>query len=199
MKSLTLCAAFLITGLVPALSQTQQNQPNRPPARPAQHAPAAQQQQPAPQEQQAPPRPVRTETLNFDNWSVNCAEFENPRATRCSATLRVVQQPSNQVIFAWTISVAADKKLTSALVTPTGVQILPGIDLALGKAKPRKVAYTSCTQQQCAGTLVIDEAIVREASQAESADATIQSVDGRSIKFTFPVKGVDRAVAQLRK
>jgi hypothetical protein len=42
-------------------------------------------------------------------------------------------------------------------------------------------------------------AIVKEAAASGQAEATIQAVDGRSIKFTFPVKGVDRAVAHLRK
>lgn len=194
MNRLALYAAFLLAGIVPVAAQTP---PTRPPARPAQQqTPAA--QHPA-QEQQAPPRPVRTETFNFDNWTVSCAEFEAPQPRRCAATLRVVQEQSKQVIFAWTISVAGDKKLTGALVTPTGVQILPGIDLTLGKAKPRKVAYTSCTPQQCAGILPVDEAIVRDAGQSDNAEATIQMVDGRSIKFTFPVKGIDKAVAQLRK
>lgn len=190
MRRLIICAAAVALAGASALAQTQKPQPARQQAqKPAAQQPAAEQ----------PQRPTRTETRAFDNWSVNCAEFEKPRATRCSASLQVVQQQTKQVIFGWTISMADDKKLVGALVTPTGVLIDPGIELKLGKAKARKVGYTSCMQRQCAGTIAVDEALVREATQADGAEATIQAVDGRTIRFTFPVKGIDRAVAQLRR
>lgn len=178
----------------PQGNRTQTQQPATPPAaaQPKEQAePAA---QPA-----AEPRPIRTETRNFDSWSVSCAEFENPKTTRCAATLQVVPQDIKQVVFAWTIAVGDDKKLVSSLITPTGVQLTPGIELKLGKANARKVAFTSCTPRQCAGSIQVDESLVKDATQAGAAEAAIQMVDGRTIRFNFPVKGLDAAVAQLRK
>jgi invasion protein IalB len=165
----------------------------------AAHAQQRQQQQQQQQQQQAPAAPQRTEILSFDNWSVTCAEFEGAKRPSCNATLRVTQGKSRQVVFAWTIATAGNAKLSSALVTPTGVRVDQGIEIRFGKGKPRKVGYTTCDAQRCTGALTMDEAIVKEAAASGQAEATIQAVDGRSIKFTFPVKGVDRAVAHLRK
>lgn len=196
----------LLCGVAFAQTQNQQRPPQSNRTQ-AQQPAAAQKPAATPPKDEAQPatqpaaeqRPVRTETRNFDSWSVSCAEFENPATTRCAATLQVVPQDSKQVVFAWTIAVGDDKKLVSSLITPTGVQLMPGIELKLGKANARKVAYTSCTPRQCAGAIQVDELLVKDATQAGAAEAAIQMVDGRTIRFNFPVKGLDAAVAQLRK
>lgn len=160
-------------------------------------APAPRGDEATPTQQQ--PKPVRSEIRHFDNWSLRCVEYEKPKETRCSASLTVAQQKSKQIVFAWNVALADEKKLVGTLVTPTGVLIEHGIELKLGKARTHKIPFMSCTPNQCAGTMAMDEAIVREATRAEKAEATIRSIDGRTIRFAFPVKGFERAVAQLRK
>lgn len=190
-----ICLLIVLGSCTGAWAQQQPRQP----ARPAQNAPAQQQEAPQPPQPSEGQRPVRTETRTFDYWSVNCAEFENPKTTRCAATLQVVQQKTNQVIFAWTIAAGDDRKLVGSIVTPSGVLITPGIEMKLGKANVRRVGFTSCAPNQCVGTVAIDDAIAREGAQAETAEATVRSLDGRAVTFTFPMKGMDRAVAQLRQ
>jgi invasion protein IalB len=192
MRRTVLCLS--LASIAAGQAYAQQRQPARPAPQPTQAQQQQQQQQPA-----EPQRPTRTETRSFDNWSVSCAEFEKPQTTRCSATLQVVPEKSNQVVFAWTIAFGDDKRLTGTLITPTGVQIAPGVELKLGKAGVRKVAFSACTPRQCVGVFPVDESLVKETMQTENAEAIIQAVDGRTIRFTFPIKGIDRAVAQLRR
>jgi invasion protein IalB len=151
-----------------------------------------------------PPQPVRTEILAFENWTVTCREFAAGGPPRtCQAVLQVVQQQQQeggppQVLLAWILSREGQGAVTSTLQTPTGVVIAPGVELALGKAAARKLAYTAC-EARCAAVFAFDDAFAKEAAAAESAQAAIAATNGKTIRFTFPVTGFDRAWAALRK
>lgn len=163
---------------------------------PAQSAQAT----PQPAAPAQPPAPTRTEIQNFDNWSVTCNEFAEPaKRTVCSASLQVVQGQSRQVVFVWSVGVTPDKKIAGAIVTPTGVILASGIQLKLGNGGVRKVSYATCEPARCTASVAMDDAFIKEAGVAASAEATIQAVDGRNIKFSFPMKGLDKAVAALRR
>jgi hypothetical protein len=43
----------------------------------------------------------------------------------------------------------------------------------------------------------MDSKFVREATAAESADAVIYAINGNAVKFSFPLKGFDKAYAAL--
>lgn len=147
----------------------------------------------------APAAPTRTEILNFDNWSVTCREYAGKDKRKvCGAQLRVAQGASRRIVFVWSVG-ATGKGLEGALVTPTGVSIEPGVTLKLGAAEPRRIGYSACEPSRCVARIEVTEAVVKEAAKAETAEATIQTTDGRTIKFSFPVKGLEKAVAVLRR
>jgi invasion protein IalB len=128
-----------------ALAQPASPQPSRTaPARPAPQAqaapPAPAAVAPAAPAQPAAPQPIRTEIVVHDGWTATCRDFADKKRT-CTATLQVVQQQNNQVIFNWILGKNADNKLLSVLQTPTGVSIAPGVEVKLARGNPRKAAY----------------------------------------------------------
>jgi invasion protein IalB len=162
---------------------------------------------PAPQPQQtqsqppAPVQPVRTEILNFDNWSVTCRDFaEGKRTHICFALLQIAQQNNNQnqVIFSWTIGLDEDNHQVMTLQTPTGVALAPGIELKLAKGI-KTIAYTSCETGHCLATSAVDAGLVRELSASAEIQAIIHSSDGREVTVNIPMKGFEKAYAALPK
>jgi invasion protein IalB len=165
----------------------------RPPA-PAPEAPAAQGQTTPP-----PPAPQRTEITRFDNWVVTCNDFtEGPKKRVCSAQINVQQQGTNQVIMTWSVFVNDAKQFVTALLTPTGIMIAPGVDLQPEKGAKRKINYESCDNGRCTAAVTMDAAMIREVSAASSAQVSITAINGNTVQFNIPIKGFDKAYAHLR-
>ncbi len=196
------------------MAQTQTQKPAaRPAARPGS---TAQQRQPAPQAQPGaqaqppqqgqpaqsppPPTPTRTEIVRFDHWTVTCAEFaEGPRKRVCSAQLQVTQQNTTNVVLAWTIGLNPENQPVNVINTPTGVSIAPGVELRLGKAAVRKLPFVSCEQQRCTATMPLDSTLVRDINAVQTADVVVYAPNGSGVKFNFPLKGFDKAYAELAR
>jgi invasion protein IalB len=208
--ALTLVLLALLTATAGAQPSTQ---PTARPAAPAPRAPAA----PAPKGEaaqppgaaaQAPPTaaaqaqqvPARTEILRFDNWIVTCNEFaEGPHTRTCSALLQILQQDTNQTVFAWTIAVDNSKQMVTILQTPTGVAIPPGVELRMGKTPTRKVPFATCDPGRCVATMPMDAGLLREIVTTPTAEAVIQGSQGNTVQFTIQMKGLDKALAALSK
>src|SRR6516164_1552015 len=93
-----------------------------PPARPAPKPTPA----PAPA-QAAPSGPIRTETINYDNWTVTCRDTADGKSKKvCVATMpmRVQQQNQQVTLGAWLI-----------------LQNAKGVELKLGNGRSYKLSY----------------------------------------------------------
>jgi invasion protein IalB len=163
-------------------------------------APAANPTQQAAATPAAPPIPTRTEILNFDGWTVTCSEFaDGPRTKRCSALLQILQQNTGQVVFTWSVGLDERKQLIAVMQTPTGVAILPGVELRIGKSQPQKIPFASCEPNRCIATMSVDGNLLREMTTAATAEAVIQAAQGNIVQFNIQLKGFDRAYAALTR
>ena len=177
--------------------------PRSPAPKPApQQSQAQQQQTPA-----APSVPVRTETTNYDDWTVTCREAVDGKSKRqCSATLPMVVQQQNQraVVGAWIIARNNEGALVSVLQTPqidVGVLLAKGVQFKLDDGKPRQLAFVDCNPQRCEATMPMDDATVREATADANGTAAITfwKADGGEFTLNLPsIKGIDKALAALR-
>jgi invasion protein IalB len=174
--------------LVAALSAPAHSQTRKP-------APANTQAQPA----AASDGPVRTERTVFDSWVATCQEVVgDPKSKRCSAVLSIVEEQSQRVAFLWTIGKNAAGAPTAVFTTPTGINLLNGLDLQIGKGKPRKLAFAACDANSCEAVMPLDESVLRDARASEDASATITMKDGRTVRFSIINKGFERAFAAVR-
>jgi invasion protein IalB len=141
---------------------------------------------------------ARTETIVYDSWTVTCRDtVDKSSKKRCSASFQVIEQKQRQVLLTWIIGRTDSGVLMTLMQTPTGVQIQQGVDLKLGEGAVRKLNYVACLPQRCEASINMDEALIKEASSAGNAVATIYSTDGRNINFNMPIKGIDKALAAL--
>lgn len=167
---------------------------------PAAPAPKAEPPAAAAQAPPAQPMPTRTEIQHFESWTVTCNEFTEGSHTRsCAAVLQILQQDTNQTVFAWTIGMDNAKQMVTILQTPTGVAIAPGVELRVGKSAARKISFASCDPGRCIATIPMDAALVRELTAAPTVEAVIQGSQGNTVQFTIQMKGFDKAIAALSK
>lgn len=156
----------------------------------------------------------RSETDHFDNWVVKCDEFADaPKKRACSARLEAEQSGNTRIILIWTMYINDAKHLIGVLQTLTGVMIAPGVEVELGRDKskysgndkakekessPRRFVYESCDPTRCFATLSLDSAFIRDAIAAPTATVIIRAINGSTVRISFPIKGFDKAYAQLR-
>lgn len=154
---------------------------------------------PQPQVQTPPPAtPQRTEILRFENWIVTCDYFnDGARKQACVARMQVQQSGTNQILLAWTIAASDSKQFVSEMQTPTGVAIAPGVEIELDKKAKRKLAFESCEAGHCIAKSAMDNAFIQDLSAAQSAQIAIHATNGQTLQFDIPVKGFDKAYAQL--
>jgi invasion protein IalB len=175
-----------------------QTQPARPAPKPT---PA-----PAPV-QAAPSGPTRTETINYDNWTITCRDTADGKSKKvCVATMPMRVQQQNQLVTlgAWSILHNREGLLVSVVQTTQidiGVLIAKGVELKLGNGKSYKLSYVDCNPKFCESTLAMDEAVIREvvAGANDRASVTLWKTDGTEASITFnSIKGIDKAIAAVR-
>jgi invasion protein IalB len=168
------------------------------------------QQAPAPP-QAAPSQPTRVETTVYDAWVVTCREAGSAKKT-CMGMLRVMTQDRKQTLLAWQLSINDQGRwVTSVRVPPGlatkkdnrqvggGIALQSGLEIKFGNGQPRKLAYTSCHPQVCVAEALVDDAFIRDATNNATATITVHTVAGGGVPFELSIKGVDKAVASLRK
>ena len=178
-----------------------------PPAQPA-PKPLAPKATPAPAPAQAAPSgPIRTETINYDNWTVTCRDTADGKSKKvCVATMsmRVQQQNQQVTLGAWLILHNREGLLVSLVQTTQidiGVLIAKGVELKLGNGRSYKLSYVDCSPKLCESTLAMDEVVIKElvAGANDRVSVTLWKTDGAEASITLAsIKGVDKAIAAVR-
>jgi invasion protein IalB len=143
---------------------------------------------------------VRVETTRHGGWALTCQDFTEPKPRRtCQGLIQVGQPNTNQVLFTWLMARGDDGRIVNTLQTLPGVSIPQGISFRVGKGTARPVPFATCEPTHCTGTFVADDAFLREAETAETAEALVVGSNGRGVQFKIDAKGVERIVAALRR
>jgi invasion protein IalB len=149
----------------------------------------------------APAPPQRTETINYDSWTLTCQQpLDKSTKMKCVGSLKVLdQQPPHRLLMSWLVGRASNGALQSVIATPTGVQIQSGVALKLGAQPPRKLTFVSCGPDECAASIDMDAAMIQDAVASGNAVVTVRTIDGRDVTFNFPIKGFDKIIPSIEK
>lgn len=157
---------------------------------------------PAASAQQAPAAstaPVRTETVVFDNWVVTCRDrLEKGSKKSCVATLKVTESKSKKIVLLWQIGQNAAGVPTYLVRAPLGVRLKDGVQITIGKGKPRKIDFVSCGTNGCAATAPFEDAFGKELASAKEAVASFVLANGQTVNVTLPIAGIDKALPALK-
>ncbi len=140
---------------------------------------------------------VHTQQMTEGLWTVTCRQTgSQPKS--CSAILRVLQDPNQQLVLLWQIDRAADGTIQTIMQTPTGVLVQKGVDLKIGDDIVARLDYFACVPQNCEASGKIDEALGKKLAIATEVTVTVHARDGRDVHFRFSVKGLDKALEAVR-
>jgi invasion protein IalB len=157
--------------------------------------------------QTAPTGPIRTETINYDNWTVTCRDTADGKSKKvCVATMPMHVQQQNQLVTLgiWSILHNREGLLVSVVQTTQidiGVLIAKGVELKLANGRSYKLPYVDCNPKLCESTLAMDEAVIKEvvAGANDRASVTLWKTDGMEASITLnSFKGIDKAIAAVR-
>lgn len=135
----------------------------------------------------------------YGSWQVRCREPAPKEGAACSAVLQIAEKASGRVLFAWAVADMGKNGLMSVFETPTGVQIQSGLDVKVGDAPVRHVAFAACLPRRCTGQLQMDEALIKQMSAGVKSSVTIVAANGRGIEFGMSTVGFDKALAAISK
>jgi invasion protein IalB len=190
--------ALLLTGaLAQAQSATKTPKPPPKPADAAGASPPAAGAAPA----AAAPKIQRTEVINAGNWTVTCAQTDQPNTKpRCSATLKITQEANNaqRVVFTWLMG-TQDGKPLSVVSIPPGILISPGVVVKVGAKEGAKYSYSLCQPDHCEAIVPLDEALQKELAGSPTAEVSVVAVNGSTVKFTVNLAGFEQAFAEVTK
>lgn len=116
---------------------------------------------------------VRAIVDTYGNWRVTCQEFAaRPGKQQCSAALRILHNKTKRTLFTWIIfNDPKSKAVMSAIQTPTGIRLKPGVTLNFAKGTTRKFTFTSCEPRRCTALFPLGTALRREINRAVTAKA----------------------------
>jgi invasion protein IalB len=145
-----------------------------------------------------------TTVATYGSWQVRCQNSKDGKdgkagAKSCAAVLELIDNKTKRTVMAWIVGPDGKGALQTVFQVPTGVMVSSGLDLKLGAAAARHIAYLICLPQQCTAAAPMDNAFVKDALAAQKADVVLYSWDGKNLDFGIPVTGLDKAVAALRK
>jgi invasion protein IalB len=149
----------------------------------------------------AAPKIQRTEVINAGNWTVTCAQTDQPNAKpRCSATLKITQDANNaqRVVFTWLMGIQ-DGKALSVVSIPPGILISPGVVIKVGAKEGVKFSYSLCQPDHCEAIVPLDEALQKELASSPTAEVSVVAVTGSTVKFTVNLAGFEQALAEVTK
>lgn len=143
--------------------------------------------------------PRRTETIQYESWTVICQDTLDKSSKRsCAAINRVVEPKTNRVAFVWRMNIDEQGRLIARMQTPTSVRIQRGVEVKLGAADSRRFMFTLCDPRSCLAEAVVEDALLKEALGAPEGIAMVTLSDGRGLQFKWSMKGFDKAMTTLR-
>jgi invasion protein IalB len=130
----------------------------------------------------------------------------------CLASLRVVNQ-NKRTLMNWQIGFNPEGRLVTAVHVPSAlairqdnkpvggaIRVAEGVELKFGNGPVHRLSFATCGPQQCVAEGAIDDAFVKEAVANVGGKANITvHTGGGAIPFDVPIKGIDKAIASIRK
>ncbi len=148
---------------------------------------------------------MRTETINYDSWIVNCSSPVAGGEKKCAATLRVIVN-RRMPILNWVFGVdksgrpsttlAVNSSLSSKDRPSGGLALKNGLDLKFGEKPPHHMDFSSCGGAFCVTNAAVDEAFLKEAQSGGKVTVTVYAAaDNSPIPLVIDPKGIDKALA----
>lgn len=177
-------AAFALLALshtLPALSQSDTETANQPPAQAAQDPDVS--------------------TERYRDWALTCRTNAESGQRQCSMFQRLVVQDTNQVALNVAIGFLQSEegaRVPVAVFTfPLGIFLPAGAELQVDDTEPTQLQIERCFQRGCQSGLALDDKRLAQFRAGSSANVTVMQSREQSIDLTVSLSGFSAAFDAL--
>jgi invasion protein IalB len=143
--------------------------------------------------------PLPPGTRQFQSWAlIGCANGQVAR--RCTLMHRVIARQNQQarVVLQMNVLRAGNGASVLIITLPPNVVIPAGLTLTPAGGKGAKAAVRVCRPRACSAVLVLDDALVKEMSAANSLGLQFVAATGRPVNLNLNTAGFDQGFAAWR-
>jgi len=148
---------------------------------------------------QTPDGPDRVEET-YRNWIVRCetpeAQDGTPGARVCEMAQELGQQESGQRVIRMALQ-ANEAGAALSIVTPFGLRLSEGVELALGPEPLAEIPFRTCLPQGCIATAELDEVTLDQLGTGETLDVRLTADAGQTVALSLSLDGFAGAWARL--
>jgi len=134
----------------------------------------------------------------FGAWKLVCSPGKNKTQESCSLMQALLEPKSKKLVFRLNV-INGKKNPVMIIRAPAGVYLPRGLELAVGAAKPLKIAYARCVPRGCRAVLPLKEPLKKDMQRAEKAKVTVYATNGKAITGTSSLKGFSDGLVALQK
>jgi invasion protein IalB len=144
-----------------------------------------------------PPTPLKTTTQQFGGWAFTCSYFE--KSTHCVLVQKMVGKDKKQVLVSAIVSIAKVGGAELVLQVPTGLDLTPGLELAIDGKAAGKAVYRACSPRICEASVPLDKALLNKLAAGKQLALTMTGMRGKKIKVDMPLASFTEAYTAFQK
>jgi invasion protein IalB len=165
-------------------------------ATPPAQALAAAGQQPPGAAQKQPAEPKQQAFVGQAAWRTVCSA-EAGEKWRCRMERSVPAPDRKGVLMQMVITRSSGDKARAEFLVPLAVYLPAGVEFTPEKAKPLKVAYTTCSPTGCVAPFAIDDALVAQLKSGSKLEIRFVMRDQSPVGVAVDLKGFAEAYDKL--
>ena len=144
-----------------------------------------------------PQAPTKTTSQQFGGWTFTCSYFE--KSTHCVLVQKMVGKDKKQVLLSAIVSIAKEGGAELVLQVPTGLDLLPGLELAVDGKAAGKAVYRACAPRICEASIPLDKALLNKLAAGKQLSLTMTGMRGKKVKIDMPLASFTEAYTAFQK
>jgi invasion protein IalB len=144
-----------------------------------------------------PQAPLKTTSQQFGGWAFTCSYFE--KSTHCVLVQKMVGKDKKQVLVSAIVSIAKEGGAELVLQVPTGLDLTPGLELAVDGKTAGKAVYRACAPRICEASIPLDKALLNKLAAGKQLTLTMTGMRGKKVKVEMPLASFTEAYTAFQK
>ena len=144
-----------------------------------------------------PAAPQKTMTQQFGGWAFTCSYFQD--STHCVLVQKMVGKDKKQVVASAIVTIAKEGGAELVLQVPTGLDLTPGLELAIDGKSVGKAAYRACAPRVCEASIPLDKGLLNKLAAGKLLALTMTGMRGKKVKIDMPLTSFTEAYTAFQK
>jgi invasion protein IalB len=141
----------------------------------------------------------KTETQQFEDWTLRCQPASDTRARSCRLNQQVVATGSGKPVLQFAVGRFGPEKILGAVIfVPIGVRLPPGLGIQVDEQPLHVFPFEICDPQTCQARAVLEGELLKDFKAGLIGHVKFQNAANREISVPISLKGFTAALRTLR-